>query len=66
MESVKVKGTLPIAVHSNQYILVTSDHFTKWDEAVVMANQYADMLQKASLRNSWPIRAETLFFDLWE
>lgn len=30
---------LPTTARGNQYILVMSDHFTKWVEAVPMANQ---------------------------
>ena len=35
-------GPLPMTARGNQYILVMSDHFTKWVEAVPMANQRAE------------------------
>ena len=58
MESIKVEGPmelwamdvmgpLPMTARGNQYILVMSDHFTKWVEAVPMANQCAGTTAKA-------------------
>ena len=42
-----VLGPLPMTARGNQYILVMSDHFTKWVEAVPMANQRAETVAKA-------------------
>ena len=37
---------LPMTARGNQYILVMSDHFTKWVEAVPMPNQRAETVAK--------------------
>ena len=42
-----VLGPLPMTARGNQYILVMSDHFTKWVEAVPMPNQRAETVAKA-------------------
>jgi hypothetical protein len=42
-----ILGPLPLTARGNQYILVMSDHFTKWVEAVPLANQRADTVAKA-------------------
>ena len=42
-----VLGPLSMTARGNQYILVMSDHFTKWVEAVPMPNQRAEMVAKA-------------------
>jgi hypothetical protein len=42
-----VLGPLPMTARGNQYILVMSDHFTKWVEAVPMLNQRAETVAKA-------------------
>jgi hypothetical protein len=42
-----VLGPLPMTALGNQYILVMSDHFTKWVEAVPMPNQRAETVAKA-------------------
>ena len=42
-----ILGPLPMTPRGNQYILVMSDHFTKWVEAVPMANQRAETVAKA-------------------
>ena len=42
-----VLGSFPMTGHGNQYILVMSDHFTKWVEAVPMANQEVETVAKA-------------------
>jgi hypothetical protein len=42
-----VLGPLPMTARGNQYILVISDHFTKWGEAVPMPNQRAETVAKA-------------------
>ena len=40
-------GPLPVTARGNQYVLVMSDHFTKWVEAVPMANQCTDTVARA-------------------
>ena len=42
-----ILGPLPMTARGNQYILVMSDHFTKWVEAVPMTNQRAETVAKA-------------------
>ena len=42
-----ILGPLPMTARENQYILVMSDHFTKWVEAVSMTNQRAKTVAKA-------------------
>ena len=42
-----ILGPLPTTARGNQYILVMSDHFTKWVEAVSMANQRTRTVAKA-------------------
>jgi transposase InsO family protein len=42
-----ILAPLPIIARGNQYILVMSDHFTKWVEAVPMPNQRAETVAKA-------------------
>ena len=42
-----IMGPLPVTARGNQYVLVMSDHFTKWVEAVPMANQCADTVGRA-------------------
>ena len=42
-----VLGPLPMTARGNQYILVMSDHFTKWVEAVPMPYQRAETVAKA-------------------
>jgi transposase InsO family protein len=42
-----VLGPLPMTARGNQYIMVMSDHFTKWVEAVPMLNQRAETVAKA-------------------
>ena len=42
-----ILGPLPLTARGNQYILVMSDHFTKWVEAVPLANQRANTVAKA-------------------
>ncbi len=42
-----IMGPLPVTARGNQYVLVMSDHFTKWVEAVPMANQCADTVARA-------------------
>ncbi|CAB4041949.1 Retrovirus-related Pol poly from transposon [Paramuricea clavata] len=42
-----VLGPLSMTARGNQYILVMSDHFTKWVEAVPMPNQRAETVAKA-------------------
>ena len=43
-----VLGPLPMTAQGNQYVLVMSDHFTKWVEAVPMLlNQRAETVAKA-------------------
>jgi hypothetical protein len=42
-----ILGPLPTTTRGNQYILVMSDHFTKWVEAVPIANQTAKTVAEA-------------------
>ena len=42
-----ILGPLPTTARGNQYILVMSDHFTKWVEAVPIANQTAKTVAEA-------------------
>jgi transposase InsO family protein len=42
-----IMGPLPMTARGNQYVLVMSDHFTKWVEAVPMPNQCADTVARA-------------------
>ena len=42
-----IMGPLPVTARGNQYVLVMSDHFTKWVEAVPMASQCADTVGRA-------------------
>ena len=42
-----IMGPLPVTARGNQFVLVMSDHFTKWVEAVPMANQCADTVARA-------------------
>jgi transposase InsO family protein len=42
-----IMGPLPVTARGNQYVLVMSDHFTKWVETVLMANQCADTVARA-------------------
>ena len=42
-----ILGPLPMTARGNQYILVMSDHFTKWVEAIPMTNQRAETVAKA-------------------
>ena len=42
-----VLGPLPMTARGKKYILVMSDHFTKWVEAVPMPNQRAETVAKA-------------------
>ena len=41
-----ILGPLPMTARGNQYILVMSNHFTKWVEAVPMTNQRAETVAK--------------------
>ena len=42
-----ILGPLPMTARGNQYILVMSDHFTIWVEAIPMTNQRAETVAKA-------------------
>ena len=42
-----IVGPLPVTARNNQYILVMSDNFTKWVEAIPMPNQRADTVARA-------------------
>ena len=42
-----IVGPLPVTARNNQYILVMSDHFTIWVEAIPMPNQRADTVARA-------------------
>ena len=42
-----IMGPLPVTAQDNQYVLVMSDHFTKWVEAIPMANPCADTIARA-------------------
>ena len=42
--AVDILGPLPITAQGHQYVLVMSDHFTKWVEVVPMADQKAEMV----------------------
>ena len=46
-----ILGPLPITAREHQYVLVTSDHFTKWIEAVPMADQKAETVARAFIDN---------------
>ena len=37
-----IVGTLPVTAQGNQYILVMSDHYTKWVDATPIPNQRAE------------------------
>jgi hypothetical protein len=42
-----ILGPLPITAGGNQYVLVMSDHFSKWIEAVPLPNQRAETVAMA-------------------
>ena len=42
-----ILGPLPITSRGNQYVLVMSDHFSKWVEAVPLPNQRAETVARA-------------------
>ena len=46
-----IVGPLPVTVQGHQYILVMSAHFTKWVEAVPLANQKAKTVARAFVEN---------------
>ena len=46
-----IVGPLPGTAQGHQYILVMSDHFTKWVEAVPLANQKAETVAGAFVEN---------------
>ena len=46
-----IVGPLPVTAQGHQYILVMSDHFTKWVEAVPLANQNTETLARAFVEN---------------
>ncbi|CAB3990520.1 Retrovirus-related Pol poly from transposon [Paramuricea clavata] len=46
-----ILGPLPITAQGHQYVLVMSDHFTKWVEAVPMADQKAETVARAFIDN---------------
>ena len=46
-----IVGPLPVTAQGHQYILVMSDHFTKWIEAVPLANQKAETVARAFVEN---------------
>ncbi len=45
--AVDIMGILPVTARGNQCILVMSDHFTKWVEAIPIVNQCADTVARA-------------------
>jgi hypothetical protein len=42
-----ILGPLPITARGNQFVLVMSDHFSKWVEAVPLPNQRAETVARA-------------------
>ena len=46
-----IVGPLPVTAQGHQYILVMGDHFTKWVEAVPLANQTAETVARAFVEN---------------
>ncbi|CAB4001799.1 Transposon Ty3-G Gag-Pol poly [Paramuricea clavata] len=46
-----ILGPLPTTAREHQYVLVMSDHFTKWVEAVPMADQKAETVARAFIDN---------------
>ena len=45
-------GPLPVTAQRHQYVFVMSDHFTKWVEAIPLANQKAETVARAFVENA--------------
>ena len=48
---VDILGPLPLSKHGNRYILVVTDMFTKWTEAMALQNQEASTVSRALVDN---------------
>ena len=49
--AVDIFGPLPLTKANNKYVLVVTDLFTKWTEAIALPNQEADTVSKAFVDN---------------